>query len=91
VLALKGDDATKELLDKLHIHESTYRNLRKGLEKLRRLPSWLRSRPRVRCCVSWSTCTGASMSSWSSDVKEIAAYVFYKHAATILKEKGIRL
>jgi len=33
-----GGDETKDLLDRLSIHESSYRNLRRGLERLRRLP-----------------------------------------------------
>ncbi len=35
---LSGDEETKELLTKHSIHESSYRNLRRGLERLRRLP-----------------------------------------------------
>jgi DNA helicase HerA-like ATPase len=35
---LGGGEETKELLQKLSIHESSYRNLRRGLERLRRLP-----------------------------------------------------
>jgi len=34
---LSGGEETKELLDRLNIHESSYRNLRRGLERLRRL------------------------------------------------------
>ena len=34
---LDGED-TKDVLDRLNIHESSYRNLRRGLERLRRLP-----------------------------------------------------
>ena len=34
---LSGGDETRELLDRLNIHESSYRNLRRGLERLRRL------------------------------------------------------
>jgi DNA helicase HerA-like ATPase len=37
-LNLAGADETRQLLDKLNIHESTYRNLRRGLETIRRLP-----------------------------------------------------
>jgi DNA helicase HerA-like ATPase len=37
ILELGGEDA-KELLDKLSIHESSYRNLRRSLERLKRLP-----------------------------------------------------
>ncbi len=36
-LARDGDD-TKELLEKLHIADSTFRNLRRGLDGLKRLP-----------------------------------------------------
>ena len=36
--SLGGGDETKDLLDRLSIHESSYRNLRRGLERLRRLP-----------------------------------------------------
>jgi DNA helicase HerA-like ATPase len=36
--SLGGGDETKALLDRLSIHESSYRNLRRGLERLRRLP-----------------------------------------------------
>ena len=35
---LSGGEETKDLLDRLSIHESSYRNLRRGLERLRRLP-----------------------------------------------------
>ncbi len=35
---LGGGEETKDLLDRLSIHESSYRNLRRGLERLRRLP-----------------------------------------------------
>ena len=35
---LSGGEETKALLDRLSIHESSYRNLRRGLERLRRLP-----------------------------------------------------
>ena len=35
---LSGDEETKDLLTKHNIHESSYRNLRRGLERLRRLP-----------------------------------------------------
>ncbi len=34
---LGSEDETRELLDRLRIHESTYRNLHRGMEKLRRL------------------------------------------------------
>jgi len=37
-LALEGGEETRGLLDRLNIHESTYRNLRRGLDKLSRLP-----------------------------------------------------
>ena len=37
-LCTKDKEETKELLSRLNIHESTYRNLRRGLEMLRRLP-----------------------------------------------------
>ena len=37
-LALEDGDETRQLLTKLSIHESTYRNLRRGLETIRRLP-----------------------------------------------------
>ena len=36
-LMLKGGDETKQLLARLNIHEGTYRNLRRGLDKLGRL------------------------------------------------------
>ncbi len=35
---LSGGEETKNLLDRLSIHESSYRNLRRGMERLRRLP-----------------------------------------------------
>jgi DNA helicase HerA-like ATPase len=35
---LSGGEETKALLERLSIHESSYRNLRRGLERLRRLP-----------------------------------------------------
>jgi len=35
---LSGGEETKDLLTRLNIHESSYRNLRRGLERLRRLP-----------------------------------------------------
>jgi DNA helicase HerA-like ATPase len=35
---LGGGEEAKALLDRLSIHESSYRNLRRGLERLRRLP-----------------------------------------------------
>ena len=37
-LDLKGSDETGELLEKLHIHESTFQNLQRGLATIRRLP-----------------------------------------------------
>jgi hypothetical protein len=37
-LAMKDKEETRELTSRLNIHESTYRNLRRGLEALRRLP-----------------------------------------------------
>jgi DNA helicase HerA-like ATPase len=37
VLGLE-EEATKALIDKLNIHESTYRNLRRGIDTLRRFP-----------------------------------------------------
>jgi DNA helicase HerA-like ATPase len=37
-LSIKDKEETKELLSRLNIHESTYRNLRRGLETVRRLP-----------------------------------------------------
>jgi len=37
-LGLGEGDETRQLLAKLSIHESTYRNLRRGLETIRRLP-----------------------------------------------------
>ena len=37
-LGLEEGDETKQLLTKLSIHDSTYRNLRRGLETIRRLP-----------------------------------------------------
>ena len=36
--SLSGGEETKDLLTRLDIHESSYRNLRRGLERLRRLP-----------------------------------------------------
>jgi hypothetical protein len=36
--SLSGGEETKDLLTRLNIHESSYRNLRRGLERLRRLP-----------------------------------------------------
>ncbi|MFC1962602.1 helicase HerA domain-containing protein [Chloroflexota bacterium] len=38
LLAHRDGEETRELLEKLNIHESTYRNLRRGMERLRRLP-----------------------------------------------------
>jgi hypothetical protein len=37
-LALEEGEETRQLLTRLSIHESTYRNLRRGLETIRRLP-----------------------------------------------------
>jgi len=37
-LNLEDGDETRQLLTRLSIHESTYRNLRRGLETIRRLP-----------------------------------------------------
>ena len=37
-LGLEDEDETKQLLTRLSIHDSTYRNLRRGLETIRRLP-----------------------------------------------------
>ncbi len=37
-MALEDPDETKSLLDELKIHESTYQNLRRGLNTIRRLP-----------------------------------------------------
>jgi DNA helicase HerA-like ATPase len=37
-LGLEDGDETRQLLTRLSIHESTYRNLRRGLETIRRLP-----------------------------------------------------
>ncbi|UCC61292.1 MAG: ATP-binding protein [Dehalococcoidia bacterium] len=42
---LSTREETKELLEKLHVHESSYRNLRRGLERLKRL-SFLTPRAR---------------------------------------------
>ncbi len=38
LLDLKDEEETKQLVSKLNIHESTYRNLRRGMENLRRFP-----------------------------------------------------
>ena len=38
VLALEGGEETRILLDRLNVHESSFRNLRRGLDKLSRLP-----------------------------------------------------
>jgi len=38
ILNLEGGENTATLLDQLNIHEGTYRNLRRGLEVIRRLP-----------------------------------------------------
>jgi len=35
---LKGDEESKQLLEELNIHESTYQNLQRGLATIRRLP-----------------------------------------------------
>jgi len=37
-LGLEDEDETRQLLTRLSIHDSTYRNLRRGLETIRRLP-----------------------------------------------------
>ncbi len=37
-LELKDEEETRQIISKLHIHESTYRNLRRGIETLRRFP-----------------------------------------------------
>jgi len=44
-LELEDKDETKQLLTKLTIHDSTYRNLRRGLETIRRLPFLLPHAP----------------------------------------------
>jgi len=44
-LGLEDRDETKQLLTKLNIHDSTYRNLRRGLETIRRLPFLLPHAP----------------------------------------------
>ena len=44
-LDLEDPEEIKGLLDRLNIHESTYRNLRRGLETIRRLPFLLPSAP----------------------------------------------
>jgi len=44
-LSLDDGDETKQLLSRLSIHESTYRNLRRGLETIRRLPFLLPQSP----------------------------------------------
>ena len=44
-LELEDRDETKQLLTKLNIHDSTYRNLRRGLETIRRLPFLLPHAP----------------------------------------------
>ena len=44
-LGLEEGDETKQLLDKLNIHDSTYRNLRRGLETIRRLPFLVSNAP----------------------------------------------
>jgi len=45
LLSMEDGEATKELISKLNIHESTYRNLRRGLEKLRRFPFLVEQAP----------------------------------------------
>jgi len=44
-LGLEDGDETSQLLARLSIHESTYRNLRRGLETIRRLPFLLPHAP----------------------------------------------
>ena len=44
-LGLEDGDDTKQLLTRLSIHDSTYRNLRRGLETVRRLPFLLPHTP----------------------------------------------
>jgi len=44
-LGLEDGDETKQLLTRLSIHDSTYRNLRRGLETIRRLPFLLPHAP----------------------------------------------
>jgi len=44
-LSLGDGDETKQLLTRLSIHDSTYRNLRRGLETIRRLPFLLPCSP----------------------------------------------
>jgi len=44
-LGLEDGDETKQLLTRLSIHDSTYRNLRRGLETIRRLPFLLPHTP----------------------------------------------
>ncbi|MBM4433413.1 MAG: ATP-binding protein, partial [Chloroflexi bacterium] len=44
-LNLGDEEETKNLLNRLSIHESTYRNLRRGLETIRRLPFLLAHSP----------------------------------------------
>jgi len=44
-LGLEEGEETKQLLTKLNIHDSTYRNLRRGLETIRRLPFLLPHAP----------------------------------------------
>ncbi len=44
-LELEDRDETRQLLTKLNIHDSTYRNLRRGLETIRRLPFLLPHAP----------------------------------------------
>jgi len=44
-LELEDMDETRQLLSRLNIHESTYRNLRRGLEAIRRLPFLLSHAP----------------------------------------------
>jgi len=44
-LGLEDGDETRQLLTRLSIHDSTYRNLRRGLETIRRLPFLLPHAP----------------------------------------------
>ena len=44
-LGLEDGDETRQLLTRLSIHDSTYRNLRRGLETIRRLPFLLPHTP----------------------------------------------
>lgn len=38
LLDIRNEEETRQLVSKLNIHESTYRNLRRGIENLRRFP-----------------------------------------------------